>query len=110
MKSTKQWFLAALISLFSIGLFADQDSSEVRIELLREDISDWVVDEDSIWLKLSEPALARFSVQLASMPFGKRFKVYLEEVELVSLHWHGEGEPGVIMAPISEATLGILQQ
>ncbi|MCH8531592.1 MAG: hypothetical protein LAT65_12145 [Saccharospirillum sp.] len=110
MKSTTQLLLAVLVSLFSFGLLADDASNEVRIELLREDISDWVVDKDSLWLKLSEPAQARFSAHLASTPSGKLFKVYLEEVELVSLHWHGEGEPNVIMAPITEAALEILEQ
>lgn len=110
MKSNRQWLMALLIAMFSLGMQADEHSNEVSIELLREDISDWAVDKESLWLKLSESAQARFSAQLAAKPPGKRYKVYLEEVELVSLHWYSDGEPSVIMAPISDAIMEILRQ
>ncbi len=110
LKATAQWFATALIMMLSALLWADDAPKEVHIDLSIEDINDWAVEDETLWLHLTGPAQARVNTQLATEPADTRFSVHFEGRELMEAHWYAEEDISVIRTPVNDATVQLLQQ
>lgn len=101
--------LSGLILMLSAFLWAGDAPKEILIDLSIEDINDWLVEKDTLWLQLTEPAQARVNTQLATEPGGTRFSVHFEGRELMAAHWYAEQDISVIRTPVNDATVQLLQ-
>lgn len=104
-------FLAvySLILMLSAFLWADNLRKEVQIDLSIEDINDWAVEDDALWLQLTGPAQVRVNTRLITEPQGTRYIVIVEGLELVVAHWYAEDDINVIRAPVNDAIVKLLQ-
>lgn len=110
MKTTAQWFATALIMMLSALLWADDAPEEVHIDLSIEDISDWAVEDDTLWLQLTGSAQVRVNTQLTTESGGTRFTLHFEGRELVAANWYAEEDISIIHTPVDDATVQLLQQ
>lgn len=104
----RQGLVATLVVLPCIALRAEPATPVLQVDLQLEDIDDWSVAEDLLWLQLSESALMHLhGLEEASM--GQRVLVSLEGEELLTAKWYLESDTRTIVAPASQAVLLLLQ-
>ncbi|WP_028672075.1 hypothetical protein [Saccharospirillum impatiens] len=105
-------FLAVygLILMLSAFSWADSLPKEVQINLSIEDINDWAVEDDALWLQLTGPAQVRVNTRLTTEPEGTRYIVNVEGLELLVAHWYAEDDINVIRAPVNDAAVKMLQK